>query len=238
MPEGLGLAREYHRNLPARIREYLRQTRGLSDAVIDRRLLGWNGSRITIPVFGRDGQFEFFKLAKDPEDKTDSPKVLAAPGAHAELYGWEQVLTQAKQAKIPVILVDRGVTVSDNSLYTTLIASDFVEEGRRAGEVDGRRGEGRSAPAKVSRERGTRHPAAGAAGGVPQRLPMFSSQHCLWIAVAPTFRRSGDTLLENLISRPFGNDRGTPPWSKGTQLRFRCAPAGGRATKFFAASAA
>ena len=48
--------------------------------------------------------------------------------------GWEPVLMQAKAAKIPVILVDRGVTVKDDSLYTTLIASDFVEEGRRAGE--------------------------------------------------------------------------------------------------------
>lgn len=48
--------------------------------------------------------------------------------------GWEPVLRKAKAANIPVILVDRGVTVSDDSLYTTLIASDFVEEGRRAGE--------------------------------------------------------------------------------------------------------
>jgi simple sugar transport system substrate-binding protein len=48
--------------------------------------------------------------------------------------GWEPTLMKAKAAKIPVILVDRGVTVSDESLYTTLIASDFVEEGRRAGE--------------------------------------------------------------------------------------------------------
>ena len=48
--------------------------------------------------------------------------------------GWEAVLMQAKAAKIPVILVDRGVTVNDQSLYTTLIASDFVAEGRRAGE--------------------------------------------------------------------------------------------------------
>jgi simple sugar transport system substrate-binding protein len=48
--------------------------------------------------------------------------------------GWEQVLTKAKAAKIPVILVDRGVSVPDESLYTTLIASDFVAEGRRAGE--------------------------------------------------------------------------------------------------------
>jgi simple sugar transport system substrate-binding protein len=48
--------------------------------------------------------------------------------------GWEPILRQIKRARIPVILVDRGVKVSDESLYTTLIASDFVEEGRRAGE--------------------------------------------------------------------------------------------------------
>lgn len=48
--------------------------------------------------------------------------------------GWEPVLREIKQANIPVILVDRGVKVSDDSLYTTLIASDFVEEGRMAAE--------------------------------------------------------------------------------------------------------
>lgn len=48
--------------------------------------------------------------------------------------GWEPVLKEAKQANIPVILVDRGVKVSDDSLYATLIASDFVAEGRMAGE--------------------------------------------------------------------------------------------------------
>jgi len=48
--------------------------------------------------------------------------------------GWEPVLREAKTAGIPVILVDRGVDVPDDSLYTTLIASDFVEEGRMAGE--------------------------------------------------------------------------------------------------------
>lgn len=48
--------------------------------------------------------------------------------------GWEPVLREIKQANIPVILVDRGVKVQDESLYTTLIASDFVNEGRMAGE--------------------------------------------------------------------------------------------------------
>ena len=46
--------------------------------------------------------------------------------------GWEPVLKEIKRAKIPVVLVDRGINVSDQSLYATLIASDFVEEGRMA----------------------------------------------------------------------------------------------------------
>ena len=48
--------------------------------------------------------------------------------------GWDPVLREIKQANIPVILVDRGVKVADESLYTTLIASDFIEEGHMAGE--------------------------------------------------------------------------------------------------------
>jgi simple sugar transport system substrate-binding protein len=47
--------------------------------------------------------------------------------------GWETVLREAKAAKIPVILTDRAVEVSDASLYLSLIGSDFVEEGRKAG---------------------------------------------------------------------------------------------------------
>jgi ABC-type sugar transport system substrate-binding protein len=47
--------------------------------------------------------------------------------------GWETVLREAKAANIPVILTDRAVTVSDDSLYLSLIGSDFVEEGRKAG---------------------------------------------------------------------------------------------------------
>jgi ABC-type sugar transport system substrate-binding protein len=47
--------------------------------------------------------------------------------------GWETVLREAKAAGIPVILTDRAVEVSDASLYLSLIGSDFVEEGRKAG---------------------------------------------------------------------------------------------------------
>jgi galactofuranose transport system substrate-binding protein len=47
--------------------------------------------------------------------------------------GWETVLREAKAAKIPVILTDRAVEVPDDTLYVSLIGSDFVEEGRKAG---------------------------------------------------------------------------------------------------------
>ncbi len=47
--------------------------------------------------------------------------------------GWETVLREAKAANIPVILTDRAVEVTDDSLYLSLIGSDFVEEGRKAG---------------------------------------------------------------------------------------------------------
>ncbi len=48
--------------------------------------------------------------------------------------GWDDVLGEAKDAGIPVVLVDRGVDVGDDSIYATLIASDFVAEGKMAGE--------------------------------------------------------------------------------------------------------
>ena len=47
--------------------------------------------------------------------------------------GWEGVLREIRAAGIPVILMDRNVEVSDDTLYVSLIGSDFVEEGRRAG---------------------------------------------------------------------------------------------------------
>ena len=48
--------------------------------------------------------------------------------------GWDGVLEEAKTANIPVILTDRAVDTKDDTLYKTFIGSDFVEEGRRAGD--------------------------------------------------------------------------------------------------------
>ena len=48
--------------------------------------------------------------------------------------GWDAVLQEAKRANIPVILTDRSVDSEDTSLYKTFLGSDFVLEGKKAGE--------------------------------------------------------------------------------------------------------
>jgi DNA primase len=84
------LARKFHADLPDRIRQYLND-RGIPDEMIDLNLIGWNGWRITIPIFNREGGLVFFKQARDPEDKSDSPKMIAWPKGHMELCGWENL---------------------------------------------------------------------------------------------------------------------------------------------------
>ena len=46
--------------------------------------------------------------------------------------GWDNVLREAKRAKIPVVVMDRDLKVSDDSLYVAKIGTDQVEEGRKA----------------------------------------------------------------------------------------------------------
>ena len=57
--------------------------------------------------------------------------ILLAPVTET---GWDTVLQEAKDAEIPVIIVDRMVDVSDDSLYTTWIGTDSLLEGRKAAE--------------------------------------------------------------------------------------------------------
>lgn len=48
--------------------------------------------------------------------------------------GWDSVLQEAREADIPVILVDRMVDVEQESLYTAHIGSDFRREGETAAD--------------------------------------------------------------------------------------------------------
>lgn len=48
--------------------------------------------------------------------------------------GWDTVLTEAKEAGIPVIIADRMVNTKEKNLYTTWVGADFYLEGQKACE--------------------------------------------------------------------------------------------------------
>ena len=48
--------------------------------------------------------------------------------------GWDEVFQEAKDAGIPIILVDRRATVAED-LYVSYLGSDFLEEGRNSARV-------------------------------------------------------------------------------------------------------
>ncbi len=130
----LELVRQYHTALPERIRRYLVDVRGISDDSINHHLLGWDGRRITIPIFNRDGLFSFFKLAKDPQDTSDSPKMLALPGSHAELYGWERVMVNPERIVIcegefdRLVLESRGLAAVTSTGGAQVFRAEWAED--------------------------------------------------------------------------------------------------------------
>lgn len=80
-----------------------------------------------------DAQSQTAKQVSDVEDliaqKVDY--ILLAP---REFEGLAPALQSAKEANIPVILIDRAAAGKAGEDYITLIASDFIQEGQRAGE--------------------------------------------------------------------------------------------------------
>ncbi|MCY0921210.1 MULTISPECIES: ABC transporter substrate-binding protein [unclassified Streptomyces] len=69
--------------------------------------------------------------------------------------GWDTVLKEAKAAHIPVVLTDRAVDSKDESLYATFLGSDFVEEGKKAGDWLVKEYQGKTAPVNIVELQGT-----------------------------------------------------------------------------------
>ena len=69
--------------------------------------------------------------------------------------GWDTVLKEAKAAHIPVILTDRAVDSKDESLYVTFLGSDFVEEGKKAGDWLVKQYEGKTEDVNIVELQGT-----------------------------------------------------------------------------------
>lgn len=85
--------------------------------------------------------------------------------------GWENVLQEARDARIPVILSDRGIK-GDPKLYETLVGTDAVAEGRKAAEFLKEKFADKIEPIKIVEIAGTREAssAEGRAQGFREEL--------------------------------------------------------------------
>jgi simple sugar transport system substrate-binding protein len=103
---------------------------------------GWRAAETSVTKLEaekRGIELKFADAQQKQENQIKAIRGFIAQGVDAILVapvvatGWEDVLTEAKEAEIPVILLDRGVDAPQD-LYLTSVASDQVKEGRVAGE--------------------------------------------------------------------------------------------------------
>ncbi len=115
--------------------------------------------------------------------------------------GWEPVLREIKKAKIPVILTDRAVDVTDDSLYVTFIGSDFVEEGRRAGEWLAKATDGKAVIAELVGTPGSA-PAIDRKKGFEQVLAKHPGMKIVKSQSGDFTRAKGKEVMESFLKSP------------------------------------
>ena len=85
-----------------------------------------NGYKLIIKNASQKQENQIAAIQEFIKEKVDY--IVLAPVTET---GWDAVLKEAKDAGIPVIVVDRMVDVADDSLYTTWIGSDFELEAEK-----------------------------------------------------------------------------------------------------------
>lgn len=103
---------------------------------------GWRAAETTLTkqqAEERGIDLKFSDAQQKQENQIAALRTFIAQGVDAILIapvvatGWDSVLEEAKEAGIPVVLLDRRVDSSDD-LYLTAVGSDLVHEGEVAGK--------------------------------------------------------------------------------------------------------
>ncbi|WP_181706526.1 galactofuranose ABC transporter, galactofuranose-binding protein YtfQ [Chthonobacter rhizosphaerae] len=104
---------------------------------------GWRAAETTVSKMEAEKRGIDLKIADAQQKQENQIKAIRsfiAQGVDAIFLapvvatGWDSVLEEAKDADIPVVLLDRTIDTKDESLYLTAVTSDTVYEGKVAGE--------------------------------------------------------------------------------------------------------
>ena len=97
-------------------------TKSMSEALCEE-----NGFELLMDNAKQKQENQFLAIRNFIQQEVDY--IVIAPISE---YGWDSVLEEARDAGIPVIIIDRQIQVEDDSLYTCWVGSDFYAEGRTA----------------------------------------------------------------------------------------------------------
>ncbi|MDR3161022.1 MAG: ABC transporter substrate-binding protein [Spirochaetaceae bacterium] len=118
--------------------------------------------------------------------------------------GWDNVLQEAKDAGIPVLVTDRKINIKDESLYAGFIGTDSVEEGRSAGRFlleKFRSRLGRGEPIRIVELSGTvgSSPAVGRAEGFREILGSYPQFQIVFSESGDFLRSKGYELMRAVL---------------------------------------
>ena len=115
--------------------------------------------------------------------------------------GWDAVLNEAKAANIPVILTDRAVDSKDTSLYVTFLGSDFVLEGKKAGDWLVNEYKGKTDPVNIVQLEGTTGsaPAIDRATGFADAIKADSNMKVVASQTGDFTRAGGKQVMEAML---------------------------------------
>jgi ABC-type sugar transport system substrate-binding protein len=116
--------------------------------------------------------------------------------------GWDTVLGEAKEAGIPVILVDRMIDTADESLYVCALCSDFHLEGRRAGEFLVKKYKDVQGPVNIIEFAGTKDstPAIGRYEGFREVLSAYPKFKVIFSEDGDFMASKGREIMQKVLS--------------------------------------
>jgi ribose transport system substrate-binding protein len=149
-----------------------------------------------VSIVVTDAQGQTAKQVSDVEDLIARRVnlILLAP---REFEGLAPALQAAKAAKIPVILVDRAAAGKAGEDYVTLLASNFVEQGRRAAEWLAKATNGQAKIVELSGTPGS-SVAADRAKGFREGIAKHPGMQIVASQTGNFSRAQGDRVMQNI----------------------------------------
>ncbi len=171
----------------------------------------------------RNINLKFSDAQQKQENQIKAVRSFIAQGVDAIIIapvvetGWQPILMEAKRARIPVVIVDRNVAVTNDSLYLTRIAPDFELEGEKAANWLMEKTEGKCNILELQGTVGS-SAAIGRMKGFNKVLEQHPEAKIVRSQTAEFTRAKGKEVMESLLKAEAGGKNICALWSHNDEM--------------------